>query len=981
MSTSAIYTPEYSESWNVFLLKARYKSARLIDFGVGKNVILNDPDRVWIVYKNFVNLFSVEVKTGETVGSRQFFLRIPIGHIIFGMPMQDRSIGLLMCGSPETQLLEFSRAQLLDLLTDPDFEPLAELFYQDWADQLTSSLTQVMPPREAVDVEPDSIVTKKAGSILYARRHLVWIRHLSGRSSYIKEENNIQFTSADDGYYPLNHDTWITLLEESEIEILSTHTLIQTDSEWKQIDHVHALVLNHLAWLTQRNAAAEIARLQAKMDADNHRIDLAYRHLAYAMDSHLQDAFATASSEDPLLAACQMVGKTLKVAMVAPPPGRTGAVPRIKLIAQASRLRTRTVALVGQWWKHNNGPLVGYLGEDKRPVALLPVSHHRYEMHDPTNKTRQSVDAQVNQSLDRFATMFYVSLPDRKLSWHDLLKFALDGSLSDTRAIFWSGIGIGIVALLTPIITQLVLDSVTPGGGVNQLMVIALALLSGAVATFMFRIAQNIAVLRVASSANSKVQAAIWDRVLELPARFFRDYTAGDLAMRMMGIGTIHATLSETVVAAILGGIFSVFSLLLLFYYSVYLAVAALVLVLVAVSLTLIIGWVQVRQLRAVTDLQGKISGYILQFINGMAKFRVAGAESRVFAFWAERFSRLRALSYRARTTQNVLVTFNSVYISLTTAVLFAAMLSIKSVNLSVGGFAAFNAAFMQFLVAGLQFTATLITVAAVIPLYERTKPILETQPEVDIAKTPPGELSGSLSVDRVSFRYRPDSPLVLKDISFSINEGEFVAIAGPSGCGKSTLLRMLLGFETPESGTVLYDGQDLKELDVRAVRRQIGAVLQNSQLMAGSDIFHNIIGSTNLTVDDAWEAARMVGLEEEIKRMPMGLFTVLSEGGGTLSGGQRQRILIARALVTRPRFLFFDEATSALDNRTQAIIKDSLDKLDASRIVIAHRLSTIVNADRIVVMDQGCIVQENTYKELINQRGLFADLAQRQFA
>jgi ATP-binding cassette subfamily C protein len=204
------------------------------------------------------------------------------------------------------------------------------------------------------------------------------------------------------------------------------------------------------------------------------------------------------------------------------------------------------------------------------------------------------------------------------------------------------------------------------------------------------------------------------------------------------------------------------------------------------------------------------------------------------------------------------------------------------------------------------------------------------------------------------------------------------VAIVGASGSGKSTLFRMLLRFETPESGSIYYDRRDLATLDVQALRQQIGVVLQNGRIRAGS-IHKNIVGTANLTVEEAWEAARMAGLDADIEAMPMGMQTVLGEGGGSLSGGQRQRLLIARALVRRPRILLFDEATSALDNTTQDTVSRSMDNLRSTRVVIAHRLSTIQRADWIYVMEKGQVVQQGAYRELLAQEGPFAELARRQ--
>jgi ATP-binding cassette subfamily C protein len=302
--------------------------------------------------------------------------------------------------------------------------------------------------------------------------------------------------------------------------------------------------------------------------------------------------------------------------------------------------------------------------------------------------------------------------------------------------------------------------------------------------------------------------------------------------------------------------------------------------------------------------------------------------------------------------------------------------------GLSTGKLVAFLTAYGIFQNTLLHMSTALLCTLGVVPLYQRLKPILTTLPEVDTTKSHPGELRGNIEVSQVNFRYHPDGPLILKDVSLHVNSGELIAIVGPSGAGKSTLMRLLLGFEMPESGAVYYDGQDLSKVDVLEIRRQLGVVLQNSQIMMGS-IYENIVGaaSANLTLDDAWEAARMAGCEEDIRHMPMQLHTILPPGGGTLSGGQRQRILIARAVVKKPRMLFFDEATSALDNATQEIVSKSLEKLQSTRIVIAHRLSTIRNADRIYVMDKGRIVQSGTYYELIKQKGVFAKLAKRQMA
>ncbi len=389
----------------------------------------------------------------------------------------------------------------------------------------------------------------------------------------------------------------------------------------------------------------------------------------------------------------------------------------------------------------------------------------------------------------------------------------------------------------------------------------------------------------------------------------------------------------------------------------------------------------QIRPQRELFEVRGRLSGLLLQLITGISKFRVASAETRAFVMWSRLFSRQKDLYRKVRLSSNALLVFNAVYPTVCLGLIFFVNTFFlhppKVKLLGTGDLIAFLAAFAQFLLTMLQVSSALIVALSVLPLYERAQPIFSTLPEVDTTKSDPGKLSGEIEISDVSFRYRPDLPLVLRGISLQIRPGQFVAFVGASGGGKSTLLRLLLGFESPESGAIYYDGHDLAGLDTQAVRRQLGVVLQTSQLVSG-DIFTNIVGSSALNVADAWQAAKMAGLEADIKRMPMGMHTIVEEGGGAISGGQRQRLMIARAIVAKPRILIFDEATSALDNETQRTVSASLEGLQVTRIVIAHRLSTILNADRIYVLGDGVIRQSGTYEELLEQGGLFGELIKR---
>ncbi|MEW9125222.1 MAG: NHLP bacteriocin export ABC transporter permease/ATPase subunit, partial [Thermotaleaceae bacterium] len=564
----------------------------------------------------------------------------------------------------------------------------------------------------------------------------------------------------------------------------------------------------------------------------------------------------------------------------------------------------------------------------------------------------------------------------------DLLKFGLESSWKrDILMILLMGLAGGLLGMLIPVATGIIFNSVIPGGEKAQLLQVGFLLAAIAVADFLFQLTRSFAMLRMEGKMDGSIQAAVWDRLLSLPAPFFKDYTSGELAMRAMSITEIRRILSGVTITTMLTSIFSIFNFGLLFYYDKKLALIASIPVIISILITLGLGYYQIRYERQLIHISNKIHGLVLQLLAGVGKFRVAGAERRAFYQWVKEFSFQRKIAFKGKLIANWLKTFNSFFPMVTSIIIFYFVINATQSNLEPGKFIAFNAALGTFIAYMTSLSQALLTVNAIVPMYETTKPILETLPEYDETKDDAGELTGEIEVNHVSFRYKKNGPLVIQDVSLRIKEGEYVALVGSSGSGKSTLFRILLGFEKPENGQIYYNGMDMSKVNIRSIRKQLGVVLQNGQLMSG-DIFTNIIGSNpNLTIEDAWTAAKMAGLDKDIERMPMGMHTVISEGGSTLSGGQRQRLLIARAIVNRPRIIYFDEATSALDNQTQKIVSDSLDNLSATRIVIAHRLSTIMNCHRIIVLDRGRIVEEGSYQELMGKNGTFSELAKRQLA
>jgi ATP-binding cassette subfamily C protein len=571
-------------------------------------------------------------------------------------------------------------------------------------------------------------------------------------------------------------------------------------------------------------------------------------------------------------------------------------------------------------------------------------------------------------------------MPAHSLGPAEILRFASRRAVRDLSLAGLVGMLMGALGTTIPLLTGQVFDRIVPAAERGLLFQLTAVLLVVYACSILFDLGRGLLLVRAQTRMDTRLEAAVWDRLLGLPLPFFRRYSAGDLAARAAGIGGIREVLAGATTTAILGGVFSLWNLGYLYVVDSRLALAATGLVAVAAVAAGVAAYFALRRQRIVAELDGKIGGLLLQLFTGMAKLRVTGAENRAFGVWARLFAKRRDADLGAEKVTARVSAFQSVYPILCSIALFWLLAGGEAQRLGTGDFLAFNAAFAAFLAAVLGLIEAGLQSLAVFPMYERAKPILTERVESQGGGDVRTELKGSIEVSHVSFRYDATSPLVLDDVNLRIEPKEFVAIVGPSGSGKSTLLRLLLGFESCTEGGVFYDRQALSGLDLRAVRQQIGVVLQTSRVMDG-DIYTNIVGSTGLGIEDAWRAARQAAIAQDIEAMPMGMHTVLSQGGSTLSGGQRQRLLIARSLAAQPKILFFDEATSALDNVTQAAVSQSLESLRVTRVVIAHRLSTIRHADKIVVLDQGRVVQVGRFEELMAEEGPFRLLASRQTA
>ncbi|MFJ8897408.1 NHLP bacteriocin export ABC transporter permease/ATPase subunit [Streptomyces sp. NPDC102359] len=689
----------------------------------------------------------------------------------------------------------------------------------------------------------------------------------------------------------------------------------------------------------------------------------------------------TAADADATYAACELVARAAGITLAAPAQAGTGGdrLDPVEQIALASRLRTRVVRLDDRWWRDDVGPLVGRRALSGAPVALLWRRGGYVAVHPATGRETPVEKANAGEFEPR-AVMFYRPLPERRLSPLRLMRFCVSGTRGDLTWLLLSGLVTVALGALVPLATGRVLGEYVPTARTDLIVQVCLAVMLSSVVAAAFMLLQNLTLLRLEGRVEATLQPAVWDRLLRLPTRFFTERSTGELASAAMGISAIRRMLAgvgPTVTQSVTVG---AVNLGLLLWFSVPMALAALGMLVVVASVFLGLGLWQVRWQRRLVVLTNKLNNQAFQTLRGLPKLRVAAAENYAYAAWASQFARSRELQQKAGRIKNLTAVLGAVYLPLCTLGMFMLLAGPASGSMTAAEFLTFNTSVTMVLTSVTQLTGSFVSAVAALPLFEQIRPVLDATPEVRTASTRPGPLTGALEARRVSFRYSDDGPLVLDDVSFEARPGEFVAVVGPSGCGKSTLLRLLIGFDRPQSGSVLYDGQDLAALDQSAVRRQCGVVLQHAQPFTGS-IMDVICGSEPYTPEEAMAAAEMAGLAEDIRRMPMGLHTIVS-GSGAVSGGQRQRLMIAQALIRRPRILFFDEATSALDNETQRTVIESTKALRATRVVIAHRLSTVLDADRVVVMEAGKVVQQGTPAELLaDTRGRLHELVRRQLA
>ncbi len=959
---------------------------------------LDDPESVWWITRGQVDVFFTLPGPDGIQGRRRHLCRVEEGGSIFAISGVRGHLGggLMAVGVGTAQLLRFARGDLIRLGFEEKLAVQVALLIDDWILRVGRALSLVAPAQPRQDLALSTPMELAEGARYAIREGVGWIRHLEGSSRFL--DGATLPVNELEPRFPLCEYLWLTAGVSCRVTATDTLTMVRSGDPWAGLKDFHRVVLDEIGRSEDREARRRWEELKRAVAGERSLVSGFSARLA-AVANETTVPF-TRTAGDELLAACRAVGQAKGIEVRQPRRSQDekgeAAGETLAEIARSSGFHLRQVNLPADWaTRPLSEPLLGQFNDDdRRPVAILPVrkarwfASSRHELVDPTAERRLPVTGTLAGRVARRAWMLYPTLPDHRLTLLDLLRFSLPRVRGELRLLFLLALIGGVFGLAVPIGSGILIDQVIPEvdlpeSGRTTLLALCLFLVGIAVVTTILQVVGGLALLRIEGKIVPAVVPAVWDRLLRLPTRFFGTFSSGDLALRAMGLSLIFKKISGAVVSTLVTSLLSVFNLGLLFWYSWRLALVCMLLLVVMLAVTAVILAGQLRQEAMIRKLEGSLTSFLLEIVGGISKLRTAGAENRAFGRWATRYASQLALVIRSRRYARLLHMFLAVFPLLIAMVVYFGAIHLGSDRLSTGGFLAFTIALASMITALLAAAYTVMGLLDLPPLYERIKPILEGQPEFPAGVLEPVQLGGALALSGVSFRYpgQDEGSKVLSDVSLQARPGEFVAIVGASGSGKSTILRLLLGFEAPIAGTVTYDGRELTTLDLREVRRQIGVVLQNAQLLPG-DIFNNIVGfASDLTMEDAWKAAKLAGLDEDIQAFPMGMHTLVGEGGGNLSGGQRQRLLIARAIVRRPRILMFDEATSALDNVTQAIVTQSITRelRGITRLVIAHRLTTVVDADRIYVVKAGQIVQSGDYHQLLAEPGPFQELVHRQ--
>ena len=951
-------------------------------------VKLDDPNTVWFIDQGAVNLFLVEFRDGVEQAAPQHLLRRESGWLLPGVAPdgphdeEDTTLSLIAKGSPGTVLKRLPASVLSEV--DP-----AELGEQTdtWLTAITDTLSRFASrlPRPTALARPG--LTRTPGPCtLSVQRGVVWVseppRGTSLFMDLVDQAEIVEAGGPHDAVIPLTRTSWLILFDEATLSGRSTETLAKQGILLSALASFHAVAFA-LERLNRRLAVVDDANLERARTTSRRTVERAARQRLFNIHDlpiDRDDSVEDTSLADALQAVGRREGIDFKIPVRSDP---SGAPVSLVDVLDASGVRARRVRFgaEGAWWRGDSNAMLAFRAEDGQPVALLPGWSGRYREFDPVSKRSVRMTADRAAALADEAWMFYRPLPVGNVKPADLLRIALHGSAADLARLVLAGLPGGLIKLVPALALGFVANRTAAGGTAGALYAVAVAVAGFGLLGALLHLLQSTAMMRIEGRSVARVEAAIWDRLMRLPPSILHGRRAGDLAASGMTFQNLRDGLQGVAADGLLSIVFLLPVFGVIFLYDATLGTAALAFSLASLLITVVLGLRQILPHGRMIRAARRVSGRLFQIVGSIGKLRMENAEASAFAIWAQDYREQKRTELELGALEGHSRAFGAALPFLAAGVLLLAVVAVGDGNLPVGDFLVVYLVFTAFQSAIARLGESLGAVAAMLPAFDQMRPLLAAVPEAEVEGAPVEYLGGDLIFDRISYRYDPDGPLILDDVTIHARPGEFVAIAGESGAGKSTLFRLALGFDRPTAGAVCYDGRDLRNLNLKQVRRRIGVVPQSVGLHP-LDIWDNLVGHHDeVASDDVWTATRVADVEQEIKGMPMGMMTMVGTSGTVLSGGESQRVSIARSVIGSPRIMLFDEATNWLDNESQAKVMRNLTALTSTRVVIAHRLSTLEQADRIYVLQAGRVVQSGSFNELMEVDGVFRDLVRRQVA
>ena len=963
---------------------------------------LDDPDSVWFIDQGAVNLFLVEFKDGVEQAAPQHLMRRESGWLLPGVAPDEQdgdegtTLSLVAKGLPGTLLRRLPAAKLSEV--DP-----AELAEQTdtWLTAITDTLSRFVGriPRPTALAEPGVTLDLAPPCTLSVHRDVVWVSLPPGASAFmdIVDQAELAETSGSgDAVIPLTRTSWLAVFDEATLAGKSTETLAEEGKLLPALATFHAVAFT-LERLNRRLAVVDEANLERARTMSRQTAEKTARQRLFNIYDLPVDPDADA--EDSALGdALQIIGRREGIDFTVPVRSGTSDAPiGLVDVLDASGVRARRVRLNAEdnWWRTDSNAMLAFREADAAPVALLPGTFGRYREVDPVSKRSARVTAARAGALSKEAWVFYRPLPAGNARPADLLAVASRGSAADLLRLVIAGLPGGLIKLVPALALGFVANHVAGGANAGALYAVAVAVAGFGLLGAMLHLLQSNAMMRLEGRSASRVEAAFWDRLMRLPPSVLHRHPSGDLAMSGMTFQNLRDGLQGVVADSLLSVIFLLPVFGVIFFYDAALGVVTLAFSLASLIVTVVLGMRQISPYGRMISAGRRVAGRLFQIVGGITKLRIENAEGSAFAVWAKDYREQKRAEFDLGALEGHSQAFGTALPFLAGGALLLAVVTLGERTVPVGDFLVVYTVFIAFQSAIARLGESFGTVAAMLPAFDQMRPLLAAAPESEVEEPSAGEreghasrmkepvdyLGGEVLFDRISFRYDSDGPLILDDVTIRARPGEFVAIAGESGAGKSTLFRLALGIDRPTAGAVYYDGRDLRHLNLKQVRRQIGAVPQSVGLHP-QDLWDNLVGHHDgIATEDVWKAVRTADMEAQIKAMPMGLMTMVGTSASVLSGGESQRVTIARSVIGSPRIMMFDEATNWLDNESQATVMENLTALTSTRIVIAHRLSTLEQADRIYVLQAGKVVQSGSFRDLMEEDGVFRELVRRQIA